>query len=104
VTRDSAAARSGIAPGDELIGVGGTRVEGTGVEATLRGRAPGDAVEVLLARDGRILSRTVKVDPPRLDVVKLVAARNASPAARAAFEAWLGAPHPAWTIVAATAP
>jgi predicted metalloprotease with PDZ domain len=96
VTRDSAAARAGIDAGDELLGVGGARVDGANVEATLRGRAAGDAVEVLVARDGRLLTRRATLDPARLDVVKLVASREALPAARTAFRAWLGAPHPAW--------
>jgi len=95
VTRDAAAARGGIDAGDELLGVGGARVEG-GVEGTLRGRAQGDVVEVLVARDGRILTRRVTLDAARLDVVKLAASPEASPAARAALQAWLGAPHPAW--------
>jgi predicted metalloprotease with PDZ domain len=95
VTRSSAAARAGIDPGDELLGIGGARVEG-GVEATLRGRAQGDLVDVLVSRDGRILTKRACLDAPRLDVVKLAANPEASPAARAAFQAWLGAPHPAW--------
>jgi hypothetical protein len=96
VTRESSAARAGIDAGDELLGVGGARVEGGNVEATLRGRAPGDAVDVLVARDGRILTRRATLDPARLDVVKLVANRDAPPASRAALRAWLGSPHPAW--------
>lgn len=96
VTRDSAAARAGIDPGDEIIGIGGARIEGTSVESGLRGRAPGDAVDVLLARDGRLVTRRVTLDPPRPDKVKIVARRDALPAAREAFEAWLGQPHPAW--------
>jgi predicted metalloprotease with PDZ domain len=96
VTRDSAAARAGIDAGDELLGLGGTRIEGANVEATLRGRAPGEAVDVLLARDGRILTRSVTLDPPRPDAVKLVARSHATPAQRHAFEAWLGATHPTW--------
>ncbi|HEY3817418.1 MAG TPA: PDZ domain-containing protein [Polyangiaceae bacterium] len=95
VTRGGAAARAGIDAGDEVLGVGGARVEGS-IESTLRGRAQGDAVDVLVSRDGRILSRRVTLDPPRLDVVKLVASPDAPPAARAAFQAWLGAPHPSW--------
>ncbi len=95
VTRGSAAARGGIDAGDELLGVGGARVEG-GVDATLRGRVQGDVVEVLVSRDGRILTRRVTLDAARLDVVKLVASRDAPPAARTALQAWLGAPHPAW--------
>jgi predicted metalloprotease with PDZ domain len=96
VSRDGAAARAGIAAGDELLGVGGMRIEGTHLETTLRGRAPGDAVDVLLSRDGRILTRRASLDPPRRDVVKLVARADATPAARAAFAAWLGVAHPAW--------
>jgi predicted metalloprotease with PDZ domain len=96
VMRGGAAARAGIDPGDEVLGVGGVRVEGN-IDATLRGRAPGDAVDVLVAREGRILTKRLVLDGPRLDVVKLVASPEATPAARAAFLAWLGAPHPTWT-------
>jgi predicted metalloprotease with PDZ domain len=101
VTRDSAAARAGIDAGDELLGLGGSRVEG-GLEPTLRGRSAGDAVDVLVARDGRILTRRATLDAARLDVVKLVANHEASPAARAAFTAWLGAPHPLWSATGKT--
>jgi predicted metalloprotease with PDZ domain len=97
VTRDAAAWRAGIDPGDEIVAVGGARVEGGNVEATLRGRAPGDPLDVLLTRDGRVLQRRVALDPPRPDKVKLVASRDAVPAARAAFASWLGEPHPTWT-------
>jgi predicted metalloprotease with PDZ domain len=96
VTRGSAAADAGIDAGDELLGLGGARIEGANVEATLRGRAPGEAVDVVLARDGRILTRRVTLDPPRPDVVKLVPRSHATPAQRHAFESWLGAPHPTW--------
>jgi predicted metalloprotease with PDZ domain len=100
VTRDSAAARAGIDPGDELLGVGGARVEAVGVEATLRGRAAGDVIDVVVARDGRLQTRRVTLDPPRPDRVKIVAKKDASDAERAAFQAWLGRPHPAWEAAA----
>jgi predicted metalloprotease with PDZ domain len=96
VLRESAASRAGIDAGDEILGIGGVRLEGTAVEATLRGRTQGDVVEVVLARDGRLLVKHATLDPPRHDRVKLVAQRDAGPAARDAFAAWLGAPHPAW--------
>ena len=102
VTRDGAAWRAGLDAGDEIVAVGGTRVEGASVEVTLRGRAPGDTVDVVLARDGRLLTRRVTLDPPRHDRVKLVADRDAPPAARDAFTAWLGEPHPAWGARGAT--
>jgi len=102
VTRDGAAWRAGLDAGDEIVAVGGARVEGASVEVTLRGRAPGDTVDVVLARDGRLLTRRVTLDPPRHDRVKLVADRDAPPAARDAFTAWLGEPHPAWGAGGAT--
>jgi predicted metalloprotease with PDZ domain len=97
VARDAAAWRAGVDPGDEIVGVGGARVEGTNVEAALRGRTPGDVVEVVLARDGRLVTKLARLDPPRHDRVRIVAQRDAPPAARAAFTAWLGGPHPAWS-------
>jgi predicted metalloprotease with PDZ domain len=98
VTRDSAAARAGIDPGDEIVGVGGLRVEGASVEPTLRSRAPGDAVDVLVSRDGRLLTKRAILDPPRADRVKIVAKRDAPSAARAAFEGWLGRLPVAWEV------
>ena len=83
-------------PGDEIVAVGGARVEGTNLEALLRGRSPGDTVEVVVARDGRLLTKSASLDPPRQDRVKLVAKADAPAGARAAFAAWLGQPHPLW--------
>jgi len=97
VWRDSAAWRAGIAAGDEIVAVGGTRIEGTNVEAPLSARSPGDEVDVTIARDGRLLAKRATLDAPRQDRVKIAADRDASPAARQAFAAWLGEPHPAWT-------
>jgi len=98
VMRDAAAARAGIAPGDELLGVGGMRVENANLDAVLRGRTQDEAVDLVLSREGRILTRRANLDAARADVVKLVARRDASPAARAAFQAWLGAQHPVWGL------
>jgi predicted metalloprotease with PDZ domain len=97
VTRDGAAWRAGVDPGDEIVGIGDARVEGTNVEGLLRLRAPGEAVDLLVARDGKLVVRRAVLDPPRHDRVKIVADRDAPPAARAAFTAWLGTPHPAWS-------
>jgi predicted metalloprotease with PDZ domain len=97
VTRDAAAARAGIDAGDELLGVNGARIEGASLEAALRGLSPGATVDVVVAREGRLVTRRAMLDPPRPERVKIVAQREASAAARAAFGAWLGAPHPAWS-------
>jgi predicted metalloprotease with PDZ domain len=84
-----------VDPGDEIVGVGGSRVEGT-LEAALRGRSAGDVVELVLARDGKLLSRQATLDPPRHERVKILAQRDAPAAVRDAFAAWLGGPHAAW--------
>jgi predicted metalloprotease with PDZ domain len=96
VSRRSAAWRAGVDPGDEIVGVGGQRIDGTNVEGALRGRTAGESVEVVVAREGRLVTRVATLDAARLDRVKLVALPGALPAARAAFEAWLGRSHPAW--------
>jgi predicted metalloprotease with PDZ domain len=97
VARESGAWTAGVDAGDELIAIGGMRVEGTTLAAQLRGRAPGDTVDVVVARDGRLQTKTVSLDAPRHDRVKLVAKADASPAARAAFASWLGQPHSGWS-------
>jgi predicted metalloprotease with PDZ domain len=96
VTRDSAAARGGIDAGDEVLGLAGVRIEAGNVEAALRGCSPGQTVEAVIARDGRLVTKNVTLDPQRLDRVRLTPMKNAPDAARRAFEAWLG-PHAAWS-------
>jgi predicted metalloprotease with PDZ domain len=97
VRRDSAAWNAGIDAGDEVVAIGGARVEGTNVESALRARTPGEVVDVTISRDGRLLSKRATLDGPRKDRVKLVADREATATARQGFAAWLGGPHPSWT-------
>lgn len=92
VARDSGAARGGIDPGDEVLGIAGVRIEGVNVEAALRGRTPGQTVDVVIARDGHLAVKNVTLDPPRPDRVKLVLMRDATEGARRAFDSWL-VPH-----------
>jgi predicted metalloprotease with PDZ domain len=97
VVRDSAAWRAGIDAGDELVAIEQSRIEGANVDAALRGRAPGDVVDVLLSRDGRMITRQARLDPQRRDRVQIRARPDAPARARDAFAAWLGEPHPAWS-------
>ncbi|HSY24885.1 MAG TPA: PDZ domain-containing protein, partial [Polyangiaceae bacterium] len=94
--RESSAWRAGFEPGDEIVAVAGMRIEGTQLDAALRGHAAGEVVAVTFVREGRLTTRSVALDPARLDRVKVVAERDPSPAARAAFTAWVGQSHPAW--------
>ncbi len=96
VTRGSTAWRAGIDPGDELLALDGQRIDGVNVDAALRGRTPGATVDLLVARDGRIVSVPAVLDGQRQDRVKIVAKPDASAGARAAFTAWLGQGHPSW--------
>jgi predicted metalloprotease with PDZ domain len=97
VTRASAAWNAGIDAGDELVAIAGARVEGVHVDAVLRGRSPGDVVDVTLSRDGRLVTKQARLDKPRQDRVKIVAIRDAPEPARQALLAWLGDPPSAWS-------
>jgi predicted metalloprotease with PDZ domain len=96
VARGGAAQRAGIDPGDELVAIATRRVETGSLEACLQGAAPGDVVEVTVARDGRLLERSVTLDDLRSDKAKLVARPDATAAERSLFAAWLHDAHPAW--------
>jgi predicted metalloprotease with PDZ domain len=96
VLRDAAAWRAGIDAGDELIAVAGVRVEGPSLDGVLRAHAAGEAVDVLVARDGRLQTKRVTLDPARADRVVLRADPDAPAEARDAFVRWLGEPHPSW--------
>jgi predicted metalloprotease with PDZ domain len=98
VVRDGAAFATGIAPGDEIIAIGGARVDGSGgVDSVLRGHEPNETVDMVCSRDGRLIVRRVRLGPPQPHRTRLVAKPDASPAARRALAAWLGRPHPAWS-------
>jgi predicted metalloprotease with PDZ domain len=87
--RGSAAQRAGIDGGDEILAVGGKRVD-AGLDSVLAGKRPGEVVPVLISRDGRVQTCEVTLDPPRLDKIKLVASKDATEAQVALRRAWLG--------------
>jgi predicted metalloprotease with PDZ domain len=97
VTRDAGAWRAGIDAGDEIIAIEGVRVDGPNLDGSLRGKSPGDALDIVLARDGRLRRKSVVLDPPRKDRVKIAARQDAPASARAEFERWMGARHPSWS-------
>ena len=66
VLRGGAGAYAGIDAGDELAGVAGFRVESSAVDAALAGgKQAGDVIEVVVAREGRLLTaRRLTLMPP----------------------------------------
>ena len=96
VLRGAAGQRGGIDPGDELVSVGGRRLESTSLDAVLGGRDAGEVVEVVVARDGRTRTLAVALDEARRDRVRISVDAQATPAQRALFAGWLGEAHPAW--------
>jgi predicted metalloprotease with PDZ domain len=97
VVRASAAWLAGFESGDEIVAVGGARVDGINIDGTLRGRNPGETVDVVSVHNARLVTRDVVLDPPRADRVKIAFAPDASDGARAAFRAWIGQDPPAGT-------
>lgn len=89
VLRGRAAHKAGIDAGDELLAVGGRRVEQGKVDAALSGKAPGSTVDVVVARDGAIRTVSCTLDAPSVDKVRVVMAENASAAQRSLLEGWL---------------
>ena len=63
VTRDSAAQRAGLEPGDKILAVDGVAANGDAerVRAQLQSRAPGDSVRLRVSRDGTVIERTAQL-------------------------------------------
>jgi predicted metalloprotease with PDZ domain len=90
VIRDASGQRAGIDPGDELVAIGGKRIDGASLDPALYGRKPGEPVDVLVARDGRMLTCTAIQDEPRFDRLRLVHRPDATDEERARFADWIG--------------
>ena len=87
VLRDAAGERAGLAPGDELIAVGGWRVRR--LDDALRALAPEGETPLLVGRDQRVL--TLAIDGASLvgaGAVQLKPAEKADAEARRRYEAW----------------
>jgi predicted metalloprotease with PDZ domain len=92
VVRGRAAQLAGIDPGDELVAIGGRRVEGGSVEGALTGRVPGEEIEVTAARDGRLVTVKLRTEEARSQKVRLVPRDGATAAEESLGRAWLGVP------------
>jgi predicted metalloprotease with PDZ domain len=89
VLRGRAGHRAGIDAGDEVVAIGGRRVEGGKVDGALVGRAPGTRVDVLLARDGVLRTVEATLDPPTAERVRITLSEDASATQRSLLEGWL---------------
>ena len=87
----SAAAAAGLAAGDELLAIDGWRIRR--LDDALAWVAPAQPFEVLLVRDQRVLSRTVRPDPksPLAGTVALLMQDKPARAVAARRRAWLDA-------------
>lgn len=90
ITRGGAAMRAGLEPGDELLSIGGRRIEDS-LEATLHPLQPGSPVEIVVSRDGWLESCELTLDPPSLNDGRLAVRSDATPAQLALLDGWLGA-------------
>ena len=92
VARGRAAQLGGIDPGDELIAIAGKRVEGGSVDGALAECAAGQDIEVIVARDGRLLVLELRTEEARPKKVRIVRSEDATPAEQALGRAWLSGP------------
>jgi predicted metalloprotease with PDZ domain len=90
VLRASAAERAGLAPGDELIAIDGRRVDEPALRERLKHREVGDTVELLYSRREQIAHTRATLAEPPPEAIEIVPQADATPAARAIGESWLG--------------
>jgi predicted metalloprotease with PDZ domain len=90
VLRDRPAWRGGLAGGDRLVAIAGTRVARGQLKHVLRAHDPGDEVEVTVLRGPRLLTRRVTLGEPR-PPRRLVRVETPTDAQRTAFRRWTGA-------------
>lgn len=92
VTSGSPAMEAGLYAEDELVALDGYRVDGQSLRGRLDAMKPGQQVRVTVFRRDRLVEVPVVLGERPLDAVWLAPVADPSPAQRAAFEAWLGAP------------
>jgi predicted metalloprotease with PDZ domain len=97
VARGRAAQLAGIDAGDEIVAVGGRRVEAGSLEGALASRVPLEEVEVTVGRDGRVFTLTVLLEEARPEKIRIRTKADAPDSERSLALAWLGDAHPMWS-------
>jgi predicted metalloprotease with PDZ domain len=90
VREGSPAHRAGLYAEDEIVAEDGFRVDRAQLWDRLCERGPGGKVELTVFRRDELVAVPVVLGPPPEDTVWLEPAPGATPAQRAAFEAWSG--------------
>lgn len=93
VSRDGAAERAGLRPGDELLAIDGRRIRQAEdlpllVNATPASDQPSPGLEILCARDGRLRSTTLRPNPAAVERWRLEPSQQATEAARDRRRRW----------------
>lgn len=92
VLLERSAATAGIVPGDEILAIDGLRVSVGNIRRMLRLFRPGDTVEVLLSRNGRVLTMPVSLEQRIPENYSIVPRDNLSRRQKQRMEEWLGRP------------
>jgi predicted metalloprotease with PDZ domain len=96
VARGRSAQAAGIDAGDELIAIGGKRIEAGSLEAALVSHVPLEEVDVTIGRDGRVLTVKARLEEAKPEKIHIVPRAGASELQRSLALAWLGDLHPTW--------
>jgi predicted metalloprotease with PDZ domain len=94
VREGSPAHRAGLYAEDEIVAESGFRIDRAGLWERLRERGPGGALRLTVFRRDELVEVPVPLGEPPEDAVWLEPVPEATPAQKAAFEAWSGAKPP----------
>lgn len=89
IPRGGPAHHAGIDNGDEIIAIAGRRLTEGRLDLPLQGQTPGNAVPVLVSRDGWVRTVEVTLALPIPTEAKLVPLPDAPDSARFLYEKWL---------------
>lgn len=89
VPRGSSAHRAGLNASDEIIAVDGKRIVDGRLDDTLAGFAAGAKVPVLIARDGRMQTIPVVLEPPARTEARILARTDATASQQALYGDWM---------------
>lgn len=97
VARGRAAQLAGIDAGDEIIAIGGRRVEAGSLETALASRDPFEEVDITIGRDGSTFTLKARLDEAGTDKLRIATRADVSEPQRSLALAWLGGAPPTWT-------